>query len=878
MEQLDFTLPLSKKEGTGAYFSKNTEDSKVTESPYNRSLTTLLSPLPPYVATLIALSGQMRQELEANLAKLFSLNPGRREAIFQYLSKLSAQNTGFLNNTSDPLKSWINQLYTSAQENALRTFFEEVAIFTLGQVLLLKSWSDRGIRPMKQDDLNNLNWALSSALKPFLPVDREGWQVTRPNLYSWYNPSSAIQRDLWKAIEPWTLADESPFFLLQLLKLTRQFQPSWPEIRGYDLRFFSTFWEKIFKFGFQTEIKMGPLKRRPVAFSPTLRDSTMVLTSPKELSWIGLEQNQFQLFLSEMSQLWRGPGVPPLWTTGSGLEVFAKDQLSLTLGSPKPSLYALITEMEACDIAFVLEERCIRPQGRQNEAQEFRNQLENYPSLKKLKSTHTSMGAIQACVALSKLRPGGLLWIAREEPLAQHEGQECLNFLLEKAKLLCEWSFTDVNHTLPLTAPLFPKYLYLFQRETNIQNRLENYPLRISIEGQIRSHIEVPLLLSDAFTLEHPSPPQREHWKIHHQQSPSPQKEWSELWPERTEHDVLDALEKLRKNSVPLAYFTTIRQCIDSAPKPQGPWKFSNQNIGLFASLPYNKTENHELLVTPTNDLTPTSKGTGFFILFRESSWMYPLKYYLQSKVMEKWFDHTAERKNGRWILSEHVLKLVPIPKPIIFAMGIPLENEATTLSLPREWQNLLVETDSKAEEIKEKLLTLKTSPEKECIQASVFVEATHALEKIKQDQAKLLSLVGADGQIEWADLIELLPKPELTQATYSDQVQISGNLPLHLPIINIEKVRSPIPGILFCSETGRNVQLSSIKPRVLDILWSEVKNLVNPTWGELIKILKIPRDMELFEQTAVEILKSHGRKIKQIQNLNDLIVTCLNF
>src|SRR5206468_1222235 len=94
------------------------------------------------------------------------------------------------------LRRWMDPGRTPAQVKALMVFFEEVALIALAQAVLLKSWSDRGIRPWKREDLGGLNWALSTSLKPHIPLDREGWQITR-NLYSWYNPSITLQNELW---------------------------------------------------------------------------------------------------------------------------------------------------------------------------------------------------------------------------------------------------------------------------------------------------------------------------------------------------------------------------------------------------------------------------------------------------------------------------------------------------------------------------------------------------------------------------------------------------------------------------------------------------------------------------------------------------------
>ena len=81
---------------------------------------------------------------------------------------------------------------------------------------MIKNWSDTGIRRWSESDLGRLNWVLSTTLKPFIPIDREGWQITRPNLYSWYNPSVALQAQIWSTIQNWNMQRDGPHLLMVL--------------------------------------------------------------------------------------------------------------------------------------------------------------------------------------------------------------------------------------------------------------------------------------------------------------------------------------------------------------------------------------------------------------------------------------------------------------------------------------------------------------------------------------------------------------------------------------------------------------------------------------------------------------------------------------
>src|SRR5262249_26678227 len=158
----------------------------------------------------------------------------------------------------------------------------------------------------------------------------------------------------------------------------------------YDSRLFNSLWESLPHFGVDLHSETQN-KRQRVIFSPTLRDGSMVRTGPTSVAWIGLESSPFQLLMAELGQLWWGPSPPPLWAFGSRLEVPSRDQLALALGSPKPSLLTRIADMEACDVAFVLEERVIRLNGRGPDAQRARETADALPYFSKIRSVNTSL-------------------------------------------------------------------------------------------------------------------------------------------------------------------------------------------------------------------------------------------------------------------------------------------------------------------------------------------------------------------------------------------------------------------------------------------------------------------------------------------------------
>ena len=214
-----------------------------------------ISTLNTFAPNLIYLCNELTTHLKNSLNSLLSLNPSRRKALAQHLDFLSGNPH---ETSSDSLKVFIQSQPTPQHRYALETFIEEVALFSLAQAVLLKAWSDRKIRPWTKQDLKHLNWALSHSLKKHVPVYREGWQITKPNLYSWYNPPESLQIKIWETLNSWNFSYETPSTFAKLIECCRKFKADLPETNSYDKQLHSCFWENLNLFGFFNNDKQLP--------------------------------------------------------------------------------------------------------------------------------------------------------------------------------------------------------------------------------------------------------------------------------------------------------------------------------------------------------------------------------------------------------------------------------------------------------------------------------------------------------------------------------------------------------------------------------------------------------------------------------------------
>ncbi len=800
---------------------------------------TPLPPLPAPVASLspslLGLIHSIIHDLENKSASLLNLNPSRREAIAAHLEKLAE----FPSPQKTTLKQWVSIEQKSPTETrALQSFFEEVALITLGQAILLKRWADRGLRAFQANHIGKLNWELSSALKPHIPLHRESWNLTKPNLYSWYTPSSQIQEDIFRTLNDIPLSDEPPKFLLDIATQARRFAPEWAEFRGYDSRFFSALWSHLPQLG----IDLKPTLLGPkTVFSPTIRFGEMAHTGPESVQWIGFESSCFQLLVAEMMDLWWGPKNPPTWAQGTALDAHPREQLCLTSPQSKPTLLQTLIEMEACEMGWLVEERSTK-------ASQFKSQLDVLPYFKKLKAPQTSLGMLQACVAITKIRPGGkFLWI-REEPLSLHEGQEALGFILTRAKLLAEGNLAEIEHSLPTKVPLFPKYFYLFQREVDHVVRFAHRPLRVHAEGSIKSHIELPLFIEDTMlSLGGHHSPQRSHWKFHIQQSPTPQKEWMSRWPDPSNLSSLSQIDAIQDQSAPLATIGTVRTINGE----------KNANTPAHGLLLQAIDHPRGLQITSLSQVANGAALNGVVIALEED--LIPtLRAYLQTPQITQWLDHHAERRGDKWILQDSLVKFIPVPKKlqsVLFAKRDP------------ELEKMIQHFTNAPEEA---FNHFKTHPRFKDQWTRFFV-LTSAQAGLARLQTKMHPMISVSGKIEWIHLIQLFSKSDCVSMPQHSLVRMMGTLPLNSPITRIEKLKS-VHGLLLMTEAGATLKLQFDHHLVFEMAWSQIQGLQHPTWSEMVQWVKLPRALEIAETTARELLQNHGEILGRLEKIKSYL------
>jgi len=470
-----------------------------------------------------------------------------------------------------------------------------------------------------------------------------------------------------------------------------------------------------------------------------------------------------------------------------------------------------------------------------------------------------------------------MLWL-REEPLSSADGQECLQFLLDRGVLLCEWDLHALKHSLPTTARVLPAYLYLFRREADRAVRQEHHPSRVVIQGQLRSHVELPHLIEDAFrALRSQGQDVSAHgqWQVHFHAFVQAQREWSERWPDAADPNAIHNVESLKSAGIPLATLTTIRHTPSPDPA-QGlsrgaKWKAPTGARGVRV-----RAENRQLSI---DVLTPNGEyeGGGFLVLVQDDAWVSPLAMWLASGPVQQWLDHHAERRNDRWALTESLLRLIPIPKVLVDTLKRKTAPETAATEMAGNesfpWEQDLVRAPERfLEDLNGGLSEAFRQPH---AAAALLIKANEALDHLRTTQARVLSIVSPGGELRWNEVLDLLPQSELESVLALPQwVKVTGSMPLQVPINRVTRVKTPALGIQLTTEQGYTLTLLSPRPRVLDMLYEQIERIQKRsifTWGELSVYLRLPKYLEVAESTANELIAAQGEILGQLRALEKI-------
>jgi hypothetical protein len=558
-------------------------------------------------------------------------------------------------------------------------------------------------------------------------------------------------------------------------------------------------------------------------------------------------------------------------------------QGSLLTHSGKQNVLKQMDAVTSCEVAMIAEESLIRGQGRSLAAQALRKQVDQHEILKKLKQPATTRGMYQTCQALEKLRHGGLLIWAREELLTENSGKPALQYILNQAKILLIADLSSVSSDKDEVKCNLPKALYLLKKENGLEERKSHRPILIKAYGSISSDADASLLFdrimalvqkpTEAFPLE--------PFQLHARVSPMDQREWEQHWFNPADDQLVDQIEDLKRNSTPLGQLAQIRTLhpsmhVPSTSNPSAdmfPTSHFGAQKGFFAWVESHKNGN-EIFTATVDRLPEYMKNSHSLILIApmELDWIGPLQVLVRSSLTRDWFNYSVESKKGAWLVKEGDFKSIPVPKHLseILLGGAAKLPEFT----PGEVRTLHMIGSEPG-------LAVKAIENHPHLKPRAFVLASQVLTELESHQGALFSLVSPDEEVVYSKFFQsVLTAQDLCAIHQHPLVRFTPTLTAHQTVQGFTLLKFPTPGILINTVKGITqtlfIQDSWLRERCFEQLKELQSDISEPTWGEIVKHVKLPKNPDQAQATALQILKAHAAEKLRRRELNHLISVCL--
>lgn len=818
---------------------------------------------------------------------LLKLNRTRRESLGRFLAELCRLPEP--ETPEDTLRAFTRMDRTETEHEALKQLFKQIAFVQIGKAVLLKSWSCHQNIPLLKVDLKDLTAAVERGLRSYIHLQTSTCQLITGNFYSWYKLDQKMQDKLWTLLEKVSdLGAMKTWLLDRAMTLSAE---TLGERDRYSQGFFKNLWEAVKKHKIY-----NPRSQNCFGFSPTLRDGALMDDAPESLEWIGFESLTFELLFCEIRYFWQQPKEPPLWMKGSGLEMSMEHQASMLLThSGKQNSLQQMESISSCEVALIAEESPIRTQSRSLAAQALRKQVDQHAILKKMKQPNTTRGTYQACQALEKLRQGGILIWAREELLTETSGKPALQFILNQAKIALIADFSALNCECGTSKRNLPKALYILRKENHLETRKSHRPLMVKVFGTLKGQAEVSMLFDRVLSLVQ-KPDQSfplEPFQLHARVSPMDQREWEQHWFNPTDDHLVDRIEDLKRHSMPLGQFAHVRTfhpglSIDSFEPTLFPTE-NNLDSGFYVWIENNRNGSEVHTCHPRKLPRYLEKShTLFFVTPVQARYSVPLQVILKSQHTRDWFNYSVERKKGVWVLREADLKSVPVPQHISKQLLEPTPHDV----FPSNVQNILnsIPTDpgmalKQIESIQDDfVISIRDHSQisTQVVRSEAFLLASQILHHLEDHQAMLFSLVTPDEQVAYPKLFQsVMTDADLVRIDQHPLIRFTPTLLPHQAIVQIQTVKVPTPGILLATKQGMTQQLyiqdQWLRERCMELLDDLRLRIAEPTWTEIVKAIRLPRNPAQAQTMSAQILKAYADEKLKRKELTHLIGACLS-
>ncbi|NDF14703.1 hypothetical protein EB061_05210 [bacterium] len=807
--------------------------------------------------------------------ELLKLNPSRRENLGRFLAELS--NLPPAQDAQEALRQFVRADRTAQQHEALKQLCMQIAMVQVAKALLIFSWRKHSGTVMNRADLRDLTAAVERDLRPWINLQTSSCQLIQRNFYSWYKLTPEAQNTLWGLLE--NIKDLEAIRKWLFLRARKMSAETLGERQRYGDVFYKSLWRSI-----ERHRLLQQKGEQMIGFSPTLRDGSLFEHAPASIDWIGFEPLSFELLFGEVRFFWRSPKCPPLWSKGNALEMSMEQQSSLLLTHcGKQNILKQMDSISCAEVGLIAEESIIRSIGKSLASQALRELVDEHAVLKKIKQPYTSRGMYQACQTLEKLRQNGILIWAREELLTEESGKPALYFLLNQAQIIAIADLGSLVSASDSTRQDIPKALYLLRKENRLEERKGHRPLLIKAYGTVRDETDVETLFDRIMGLvtnpEQVFPPEPFHLQA--RVSPMEQREWEQHWFNPNDDEMVDQIEELKRSSIPLGQFATIRTFNPSIhfsyDRQQEPHLFSDGEIrpdqGFYVWVESSRNGNE--IFTATEEKLPgylRNNHALFYIAPLRAAWSHPLQALMRSSLTRDWFNYSVERKKGAWLIKESDLKAIPLPTHIADALTTGSCQSAHPTPQDQRVLNLVSNEPHNA------LKAIESHPQ---LRASAFIFASQILLQMEEHQGSLFSLITPDEQLRYPEFFQsVLTENDLAPIHQHPLIRFTPTFTPHQAIQTITPVKAPVPGIVLGTAKGftqvLHIQHPWLRDRCMEMLASLQREFSEPAWGEICSRIRLPRNPEQAQTMAAQILRAFGTEKLRRKELNHLVSVCL--
>ena len=654
------------------------------------------------------------EDVEAQKETILSMNQSRKKTIAQELENITSELNQF-----KPIKSILPEKldeivyasYDSVPGRGMMVFCSRVAYFTTIRLMLIHYWKNMGLidaterNPYKEPNLT-INQVLNKSCTNLIK-EKHNWLFAKQSNYSWYKLSFDTLNEIEDILSHWEFSEES----ISLLSLVYERYLDENRLQKYShytppllVQFI---WDILLSHSKDPSLfrMMGKNRVPKLIFDPTMgsgnflaeaaqrmKEELKVEEDPKKefkecsqalsTGLFGCDIDSFAHFFSEIKMLWlmsswnkkaQSLNLLPHQRASLSLSIIHQNALKLyhdtqlniinTEAEPDLSLDSkfgvmpLEGHLKSIHSKIKLLEKfdyCIGcpPEQILKEQREFMKELiQKIPFWKQYYESNLLYSSWFFVLGISKLREGGQLTFITQTYWPTEEGASRLRrYVLDHCKVI---AMIDLGDTTP-----FPRYITLLEKCSSKEER-DSHKIKIIKAHPLEQAADTSFIFgkiaSKAKLIDKPG-------KIYSDddidiffsgvnQAELDEKPWQQIY----DTGFSQILKQILSFKTTLTYFCSIEENEEPSKETQSLMTPETSLKNQFSLYEKREETGNLIILNPK----PICKESPYYLLTL-----------LNSPVLNFWYTHNGNKKNGKKFFDPASLKMIPI-RPISFSKPI---------------------------------------------------------------------------------------------------------------------------------------------------------------------------------------------------------------